>query len=300
MDEKNETITDPAGFISIKKIPTSEELLEMYKNSSHQQEKTRPKNYQDSYNKKELNHINLINELYLNSIYKARPKFKENFGTLLEVGAGEGFMLNKAKLHGWEIKGVDFSNFAIKKFNSDLEKYMDFGDAYNILSNYNKLGKKFDVIVLLNILEHVIDPRKLLTQVKELLNIGGVILITVPNDFSELQLKALELEYLKEKFWVSPPEHLHYFNTKNISLFMQELNFNVIDMFSSFPIDFFLFHPGSNYIKNEDNGKAAHYARVELDLIMANDNMNNFHKLCQAYSLCGVGRDLTIIIEVST
>lgn len=268
MKKNNEIITDPAGFMSIKKIPTSKELLEIYKNSSHQQEKTRPKNYQDYYNEREMQHINLMNELYLFSIYKSRPEFEKKPGILLEIGAGEGFMLNKAKLHGWKIQGIDFSKFAIMKFNSHLEKNVDFGDAYNILTKYNKTGKKFDVCVLLNILEHVIDPRELLKNVRGVLKKRGIIIVTVPNDFSSLQLKALELGHLKEKFWVAAPEHLHYFNTKNFPSFMHELNFNILDMFSSFPIDFFLFHPGSNYINKEKNGKPAHNARVELDLLI--------------------------------
>jgi len=45
------------------------------------------------------------------------------------------------------------------------------------------------------------------------------------------------------------------------------------------------------------NGKDAHKARIELDLIMAEGGIENYHRLCQSLILCNVGRSLTIIIE---
>lgn len=297
MKKNYESKLDRTGFVSIKNLPTNEELLEIYSKLYYQDESTRSKNYQESYNEKEIQHIELLNQLYFYSINKFRPAFEKNPGILLEVGAGEGFTLNKAKSLGWEIQGIDFSDFAIKKFNPDIQKSIDFGDAYEVLAKYKKYGKKFDVCIVFNVLEHVTDPRELLNTLRSLLKENGIILITVPNDFSALQIKALELGHLKEEFWVVPPVHLHYFNTKNLPKLMNELKFKILDMYATFPIDFFLFHLGSNYINEPKNGKLAHKARVELDLLMANEGIEKFYKLCQAYASCGVGRDITVIIE---
>lgn len=38
-------------------------------------------------------------------------------------------------------------------------------------------------------------------------------------------------------------------------------------------------------------------ARIELDLMLANENLENYHKLSQSYALCQVGRDFTLILE---
>jgi hypothetical protein len=42
-------------------------------------------------------------------------------------------------------------------------------------------------------------------------------------------------------------------------------------------------------------GKAAHQARMALDLVMAENGMAAFHGLAQAFAACGAGRSLTVI-----
>ena len=287
---------DSVGFRSIKNLPTLEELANFYNKIYFQDDESRPKNYQQHYDRKERKHIKLLNELCLYSILQAKPNWKKNSVSLLEVGVGEGFMIARAKSKGWNVVGIDFSSFGVKRFNPKLLEKIRIGNAFDILEDMKKNKKKFDVRMIHNVLEHVIDPRKLLSNLRSLLKDDGFIVITIPNDFSEMQKKALELGHIKKKFWFKPPEHLHYFNTNNIVKFLEKLNFKVVDMYSSFPIDFFLFHPGSNYIKNEKNGKPAHKARIELDLIMSKNGLKNYHSLSQSFASCGVGRDLTILM----
>ena len=78
---------------------------------------------------------------------------------------------------------------------------------------------------------------------------------------------------------------------------MNDNNFEVVDMFSSFPVDFFLFHEGSNYIADPDKGKAAHFARIELDLKMAEEGSDKLLNMYRAMVQCGVGRDFTAVIK---
>lgn len=298
MKNKNNIVFDKTGFASIKNLPSKEELSKFYNQDYFQNDKGRPTTYRDNYDSKELEHINLLINLNLYSIEKLRPSWEKNPGSLIEVGVGEGFFLSRAKERGWNVLGLDFSNFAIKKFNPSILNEVKIGNAFDILLQLKKENKKFDVCIMNNILEHVYDPRILLNNLKAIINENGLILIKIPNDFSKVQLKALQLGHIKKKFWIVPLEHLHYFNINNIIRFMNEIEFKVVDMYSTFPIDFYLFHPGSNYIENENNGKDAHRARLELDLLMANSNLENYHNLCQSFAKCYVGRNITILIEL--
>jgi len=298
LSDEKETILDPDGFITIKKKPSREEIEKHYSNLyvNYKDKKIR-KNYQEEYDAKEIQHINLLNDLCLYSITKIRNNWKENPGSFFEVGVGEGFLLERARSNGWNIQGIDFNKFGIEKFNPQLIDSVEFGDAFEMIEKYRKVGKRYDVCVIQNILEHVLEPKTLLFNLKDLLTENGIIVIKVPNDFSRVQRRAYDLGIVKEKFWIVPPEHLNYFNTENISIFLENLDFKVLDTYASFPIDFFLFHKGSNYVINEKNGKDAHKARIELDLIMAEGGIENYHRLCQSLILCNVGRSLTIIIE---
>ena len=217
---------------------------------------------------------------------------------MLEIGAGEGFMLSHSLKKGWNVLGIDYNSSGIKKFNPKVLRKMKFGNALEILNDMKKnISKKFDVCVMQNVLEHVINPRQLLNDVKKLIKSEGLIVIRIPNDYSQTQLLALKLGHINKKFWYAPPEHLNYFNSENIIKFMKQMKLNILDTYSSFPIDFFIFHSGSNYVRQKKKGKEVHKARIHLDLLMAQNGIENYHKLCQSFSSCGVGRNLTLILK---
>lgn len=296
-DEKNELIVDVTGFRTVKKKPTSEELSSYY-NNYLKNEKNRPKNYQDSYDSRELAHIKLLNELCLYSVYKARPLWHNISRSMLDAGVGEGFMLARAKEKGWKVSGIDFSDYAIRKFNPSIIDDIQVGNAFEILNDMIKSRKKFDVCLIQNVLEHVTEPRKLMKDLSSLLSHEGILVMTIPNDFNKIQMKALEAGLIKHEFWVQIPEHLNYFNTTNIKTFVNELGLKIIDMYATFPIDIFLLHSGSNYIYDQKNGKDAHQARVEIDLLMSESGLEEYHKLCQSFVNCGIARNFTILLEL--
>jgi len=297
MTDKHETIEDPDGFMTIKNKPSLEELTKYYHEHYFSDDNLRPLNYQESYDEKEIEHINLTNDLCLFALTNVRTQWKETPGTMLEVGVGEGFTMSRAKLQGWKVHGVDFSSQGIENFNPQILNDVEIGNAFDILNDLIKRKNKFDVCMIRFMLEHVPEPRKLLENLRELLNDNGIIVITIPNDFSKTQMKAIEYKYINEKFWIAPPEHLNYFNINNFSTFMKKMNFKIIDMYSSLPIDFFIFHPGSNFIAEKKNGKPAHRARIELELMMAEEGLPNYHRLCQAFASCNVGRTITAFLE---
>jgi hypothetical protein len=73
------------------------------------------------------------------------------------------------------------------------------------------------------------------------------------------------------------------------------MGFEVTLGFASFPIDWFLMHPGSNYVADPAAGKAAHRARMAIDLVLAGQGMAAYLNLARAFFACGAGRSLTVI-----
>ena len=135
-------------------------------------------------------------------------------------------------------------------------------------------SQRYDICCLQNVLEHVIDPRALIGQIRRLLKPGGVAVITVPNDFSRIQMKAKAQGLISRQFWVAPPQHLHYFNTSTLAPFLTAMGFAIRSMPS--PISrssSSCITQASNYIENSSAGKQAHKARVELDLLLAENGI---------------------------
>ena len=119
----------------------------------------------------------------------------------------------------------------------------------------------------------------------------------VPNDFSQLQRKALALDLVDREYWFAPPDHLHYFNTENIDAFMERYGLDVVDRFADFPIELFLFHPGSNYVLHPGAGKSAHQARLTLDLLIRDSGIDNYLEFCRSMTRCGLGRNILVIVK---
>jgi hypothetical protein len=130
---------------------------------------------------------------------------------------------------------------------------------------------------------------------KMLLKESGVALITVPNDFSVTQLSAIQEGHINHEFWVSPPDHLSYFNTKTARDFLQSQGWQVLDMISDFPVDWYLFHPGSNYVTDKSKGKPAHHARIAIENMIHSAPLEDVVEFYRAAARVGIGRDITIL-----
>jgi len=95
---------------------------------------------------------------------------------LLDVGCGGGFFLKEAK-NFLDCFGIDFSSVALAQArkNSDANLILASASALPFKSNF------FDYAVCLGSLEHFIDLRKSLSEMKRVLKKNGKINIYVPN-----------------------------------------------------------------------------------------------------------------------
>jgi 2-polyprenyl-3-methyl-5-hydroxy-6-metoxy-1,4-benzoquinol methylase len=181
---KYQIIEDGHGYLRVDPLPSEEELENYYANSYYQNPHG---TYQTSYS--EIESIQRKSRIEL--IYQA-VVFNLELDTkipkkILDLGCGEGFLLSHFKDAGWSVLGLDFSDEGVKRQNPQLITDIVKGNIYKEMEVLLKNDETYDVIYLGNILEHVIDPLGLITKCSDLLSERGVLVITVPNDFSKLQ-----------------------------------------------------------------------------------------------------------------
>jgi SAM-dependent methyltransferase len=151
----------------------------------------------------------LQNYEFLKKFIKINPKHKL---CVLDYGGASGYMLLPF-LNNFECFLVDYTEYSLPK------KIRYLGRNSNDL----KQDIKFDIIFMLHVLEHVIDPKKLIKDIGENLKEDGILFIQVPlgclrewksldtpfrhiNFFSEqslfncVRLAGLEVIYLKNSF----------------------------------------------------------------------------------------------------
>lgn len=101
-----------------------------------------------------------------------------NVGSVLELGCGNGTLLARLRDEGHEVFGVDISGVAINKMK--LQYGID-GLAMKA-EDINQIDRRFDLIIMNHLLEHMDDDLEMLAKMRLRLNPGGKVLITVPND----------------------------------------------------------------------------------------------------------------------
>ena len=277
-----------AGYLTVEPRPTPEELEAFYQDLYFQQ--TVSTQYQSSYSPDDLELLALQHgialfaaEQVLGNAAAAR--------TLLDVACGEGFMLAAAKARGYDVWGMDYSSYGIERHNPQLMPWFRQGNVLSLLDQLIGEERRFRVVNLSGILEHVLDPVALIEKAKGVLDTSGVIRVLAPNDDSKIQRLAKALGKIEQP-WFCPPQHLHYFNAETLPKFLEAQGLLVKKLLGDFPIDYFLLNDWSNYVADPGRGKQAHVVRQHAQRLLHEAGDEACVLLQEAQARCGIGRDI--------
>jgi SAM-dependent methyltransferase len=96
--------------------------------------------------------------------------------TILDAGCGAGLMLKDLQTYG-KTFGMDYSEDAVKFSSMGFDGEVRRGW---LPDNVPYEGKKFDLIICLDVIEHIDDDKKSLEKIRDLLSENGVLILTVP------------------------------------------------------------------------------------------------------------------------
>ena len=137
----------------------------------------------------------------LNVAHKLQPG-----GRLLDIGAGSGFLVEQAIQMGYEAKGVEPSGWL-----QQVARQHGLPVYPGTFPNPAVSGP-FDVITLIDVIEHVSDPVGLLGHIAEALRPSGMALVVTPD------VRSIAARVLGWKWWHFRVAHIGYFNQKNLFL----------------------------------------------------------------------------------
>jgi len=146
---------------------------------------------------------------------------------LLDVGCGQGVVLEVANNRGWEVIGLDISEKFAEFAKNNLSVPVRVGDIATVELDHDF----FDVVVVNAILEHLIDPRKVLMKIQRALKPGGLLLIDVPNERGLYYRVGNIWQRLCGRDWVvnlSPtfaPGHLYGFSPRSLQTILRQTGF---------------------------------------------------------------------------
>jgi 2-polyprenyl-3-methyl-5-hydroxy-6-metoxy-1,4-benzoquinol methylase len=137
--------------------------------------------------------------------------------TVLEVGCGGGHLTEHLQQRGASVTAIDINptaaahaaRFATHAFALDLD--------HQVVSEQLR-GQQFECIVLADVLEHVRQPQRVLTDVLGLLAPGGYVVISVPNvGHADARLMLLQGRWDYQPTGLLDDSHLRFFTKRSLT-----------------------------------------------------------------------------------
>jgi SAM-dependent methyltransferase len=193
-------------------IPVNFDVTKIYDNSYFQ---GKQKDGYSDYPGSEL----VLRKEFRKSIRKLL-EFTNPGGRLLEIGSAYGFFLLEAVKY-FEATGLEISEVASAYARGRGLNIINSTINEEILSTTGK----FDVLVLLDVIEHLQDPYNNLKLLISHLRPGGIIFITT-GDLSSI------FAQLSGKKWrlLTPPQHLFFFTKISLTKLLYSLNVEVLEV----------------------------------------------------------------------
>lgn len=139
-------------------------------------------------------------------------------GRLLDVGCGNGQFLANMRDLGWEVFGVEPDPRAARVAKQHFGVSVSAGN----LEHANLPDNYFDAVTLNHVIEHVLDPIRLLRECYRVLKSDGILVAVTPS------IKSMGHRIFREAWrGFDPPRHFYLFNTKTPNTCTQYAGFQV-------------------------------------------------------------------------
>ena len=151
---------------------------------------------------------------------------------ILDLGCGNGTLASALHAEGHQVTAVDASADGI-----ELARQRFPGVRFETCSVYDDdfleiVGKDFDVVVSMEVIEHLYWPRKLIEKASYLLIPGGKFIVTTPYHGYLKNLAISVMGGWDNHFTVDwDGGHIKFFSRKTLAGFMQDAGFRSIDFF---------------------------------------------------------------------
>jgi 2-polyprenyl-3-methyl-5-hydroxy-6-metoxy-1,4-benzoquinol methylase len=138
----------------------------------------------------------------------------------LDVGCGTGALVEMANKMGYKAIGIDPSIALIEK---GLAKDRPIFCA--TLENFSLGDELFEVISLIDVIEHVDNPIAIMNLVSKHLKPNGFVCLSTPD------VSSIFARVLKMKWWHVRVAHIGYFDKKTLSLMFGKSGFETLKLF---------------------------------------------------------------------
>jgi SAM-dependent methyltransferase len=226
-------------------MPSQEILEEYYSDKYFMADFARNNNLLESAsNKQNSEQAKEFDNLISNYVSKNKSKV-----SVTEIGCSWGYLLWNLKKFGYSVKGFELSQTTAKEGSHQLD--IDITPGF-----FEPQPETFDVVILRHVLEHVNNPKDLLSQIYISLKEGGIFILEGPN------LDSISSRLFGQNVsWVAPPEHVSYPKFKPILMANSNIGFECVHVSTRRGRGISLFHQSllnivAAFYGGKDNAKS--------------------------------------------
>lgn len=144
---------------------------------------------------------------------------------ILDIGSANGDMSTELSILDYKVDGIEPLQESYENAKNLAKKYGQNIEFKKIRIEDLDHNKKYDLLIMGEVLEHFYRPDKILKKMKEILNPNGKILITVPN------MPSLRNRLKFGLFGIFPdnnPEHKYLFDRKRFLKIVTKAEYKII------------------------------------------------------------------------
>jgi len=157
---------------------------------------------------------------YLISIDKHVAGYEDR--TLLDVGCAHGFMLDAASQRGYIASGLEISPAG------DIARERGFHVVASNLEDQPFPSGSFDVVTMIDVIEHLSDPHAALEGVRAMLKPGGIVFVVTPD------IASVSARVLRSSWPHYLPEHLIYYSASSLRALFDITDMDMMEIGSGY------------------------------------------------------------------
>lgn len=132
-------------------------------------------------------------------------------GRILDIGCGNGYFLAACRAAGYEVQGLDISDWAADYALNKLGISVITGE----IGDVKIPPDSYDIISMWHFLEHTRNPHTTLSRVLTWLKKDGILIIDVPN-YESTDARSMWNEWVGWQL----PYHLYHFTPKSLEMLL--------------------------------------------------------------------------------
>ena len=287
---KSQLIEDKRyGFLRIDPVPTEEEVEAFYLEEFYTSEYRKFNDSDLAVQQKDQDFFRLRWQFIYDQCFDILGSILGK--KLLDIGCGYCQALLYFRDRGLSVYGIEPSREGYEYGLSQGIKMVQSGVEGSKIPFFDE---KIDIVMLLNVLEHLRDPESTLKHIRsDYLTDSGILVIDVPNEFNDFQTIARD-EHGLDEWWVCPPNHLNYFSPTSLKRLLEGCGYQVLHMESSFPLEMFMLL-GDVYVGDSALGSECHQKRVRFEqTLVKHGKLNKLRKFYSMLADLELGRQVTI------